>query len=638
MSSPQAINQKKIILSTTEVSKLLISKGRRKINESFLSHNPKTNNNIDITELTSQINIKMSKENETGIGVADQSMFRGVLEKSVLFKSNKVLDKSGFINNFDKFNQKDNLNLFSKLEKSQIEKAQEGVDLFQEIKPRKKNILRIDTRDTLSDKNQMKISYIIKNYFPYENDINNANGYIDNANKLKNYLVIFYFKIEKNTFLLIKKFDKKLVPVYFWNREEDAKKFGIKYSQITTPGLYFKTYENFLNAFKEKMSEREEILRLRNIIKENNITNQQNIEIIKNKCEEEINNIKDKYEKDINNIKNKCEGDINNIKKEYDITIKEINNSNDKLKKIINELEKAIKLKDDKINELTTKNNELKDEINIIRLVNEKMKRENLNKKISPKDSKRDSNKSNNNFNSLIIINNKNNENEKESDNSLKLNKFKSNSNIRYFKKSKTKALCSFNQQVINFSDKQNINVKKKGGQSNYKKKALNKIYSIEKIIQIEFISNEISMPKLEEYFIENEEEDEINKIKNINKIKTYGDKKSLDNSSDTYNNNFLIYINENSNKINENNNKDENKIKNIYEKKYEDEIKAKNQEIMILKNKIENLNLEIQNKAQIIDELKYLIESKSNKDSNFFDSVKDDSSSLAQKENNSNE
>ena len=637
MSSPQAISQKKIILSTTEVSKLLISKGRKKINESFLSHNPKTNNNIDITELTSQINMKISKENETGMGVADQSMFRGVLEKSVLFKPNKVLDRSGFINNFDKFNQKDNLNLFSKLEKSQIEKAQEGVDLFQEIKPRKKNILRIDTRDTLSDKNQMKISYIINNYFPYEND-NNANGDIDNSNKLKNYLVIFYFKIEKNTFLLIKKFDKKLVPIYFWNREEDAKKFGIKYSQITTPGLYFKTYDNFLNAFKEKMSEREEILRLRNVIKENNITNQQNIEIIKNKCEEEINNIKDKCGKDINDIKNKYEGDINNIKKEYDITINEINNSNDKLKKIINDLEKTIKLKDDKINELTTKNNELKDEINIIRLVNEKMKRENLERNISPKDSKRNSNKSNNNFNSLIIINNKKNENERESDNSLKLNRFKSNSNIRDFKKSKTKALSGFNQQVVNFPDKRNINANKKNNQSYYKKKALNKIYSIENIIQLEFISNEISMPKLEEYFIENEEEDEINKIKNINKIKTYGDKKSLDNSSDANNNNFLVYINENSNKINENNNKGENKIKNIYEKKYEDEIKAKNQEIMILKNKIENLNLEIQNKAQIIDELKYLIESKSNKDSNYFDSAKDDSSSLALKENNSNE
>ena len=631
MSSPQAISQKKIILSTTEVSKLLISKGRRKINESFLSHNPKTNNNIDITELTSQINIKISKENETGIGVADQSMFRGVLEKSVLFKTNKVLDRSGFINNFDKFSQKDNLNIFSKLDKSQIEKAQEGVDLFQEVKPRKKNILRIDTRDTLSDKNQMKISYIINNYFPYEND-NNANGDIDNSNKLKNYLVIFYFKIEKNTFLLIKKFDKKLVPIYFWNREEDAKKFGIKYSQITTPGLYFKTYENFLNAFKEKMGEREEILRLRNVIKENNIANQQNIEIIKNNNEKEINNIKDECEKDINNIKNKCEEDINSIKKEYENTFNKINNNNDKLKKIINDLENTIKLKDDKINELTTKNNELKDEINIIRLVNEQMRKESLERNINPKDSKRNSSQSNNNFNSLIIINNKNNENEKESDKSLKLNKFKSNTNIRNFNKSKTRALSGFNQQIINFSDKQNIKVNKKSKQSNYKKKELEKIYSIENIIQFEFISNEISMPKLEEYFIENEEEDEINKIKNINKIKTYGDKK-LSESSDI-NNNFVVYINENSN--NKNNfkeiyKKNENDVNQdifINKQKYEEEINSKNQEISILKNKIESLNLEIQNKAQIIEELKYLLESKSNNNSNF-NSIKDDSSSL---------
>ena len=126
--------------------------------------------------------------------------------------------------------------------------------------------------------------------------------------------------------------------------------------------------------------------------------------------------------------------------------------------------------------------------------------------------------------------------------------------------------------------------------------------------------------------------------IKIINKIKTYGDKKSFDNFSNINNNNFLVYINENTNKKNENGVKEENKIKNIYEKKYEDEIKSKNQEIIILKKKIENLNLEIQNKAQIIDELKYLIESKSNDNSKFFGSAKDDSSSRVKKEIYSNE
>ena len=106
MSSPHALNQKKIILSTTEVSKLLLSKGRRKINESFLSHNAKNTNNIDLTELASQINIKLSKEGENVTGVADQSMFKGILEKSALFKTSKPLDKSGILNNFEKFNPK----------------------------------------------------------------------------------------------------------------------------------------------------------------------------------------------------------------------------------------------------------------------------------------------------------------------------------------------------------------------------------------------------------------------------------------------------------------------------------------------------------------------------------------------------
>ena len=630
MSSPQAISQKKIILSTTEVSKLLLSKGRRKINESFLSHNPKTNNNIDITELTSQINIKLSKEGDNGISVADQSMFKGVLEKSVLFKSNKALDRSGFINNFDKFNPKENGNILSKLDKSQNEKIQEGVELFQEAKNRKK-ILRIDAKDNLSDKAPIKISYILNFYFPYENDNNNNNnGDNENNNKLKNYLVIFYFKIDKNTFLLIRKFDKKLVPLYFWNREEDAKKFGIKYSQITTPGLYFKTYENFVNAFKEKMSERQEILRLNKIIKEKDLVNEQNLEKGKNKYEEEINNIKIKYEEN-----------IEKIKKEFEIKTKDINDDNNNLKNKINDMENNIKLKDDKINELTSKIKELKDEINILRLVNEKMKKD-----INPSDNNKKMIKNLRNIKDSFDFNNKNTENEKErSDKNLNIDKMQSNENLRKHRKSKTKKMQNgffeqkFNNNLKEENEKLNINHKP----SKFKKKELYKNYSIENIIQFEFINNEISMPKLEEYFIENEEEDEINKIKNINKIKTYGDKKSFDNSIDMNNNNILVYINENTGKKNENNNKDKDiyeNIKKIYGKKYEDEMNAKDQEILLLKNKIENLNLEIQNKAQIIDELKYLIESKSNNNSNFFDSAKDDNSnsSLEQNEIQSNE
>ena len=621
MSSPQGINPKKIILSTTEVSKLLLSKGRRKINESFFSHNPKTNNNIDITELTSQINIKVSKEGDNGMGLADQSMFRGVLEKSVLFKSNKALDRSGFLNNFDKFNAKDNLNILSKLDKSQIDKAQEGIEIFQESKNRKK-MLRYDTKDIFSDKAQVKTSYIINNYFPYDNDISTD---LESTNKIKNYNVIFYFKIEKNTFVLIKRLDKKFIPMYFWNREEDAKKYGIKYSQITTPGLYFKTYENFINAFKEKISERQEIIKLRNIIKECNSSLEQKIQNANNKNEEKIENITIKYEENIQKIKN-----------DYEEKIKQMLNNSDNLNNKINEVENIVKLKDEKIKELSKNINDLKEQINILRKINEKRKKEN-------DDITKEMNKNFKKLKTQIYINNKKIENEKikekekekVSDDNLNFNKYKSYTNIKNYKKEMIEIKDNLtSKKFSNNNSKENYFTEQKASKRSffYKNNNLDKEYIIENVIQIEFISEEISMPKLEEYFIENEEEDEINKIKNINKIKTYGDKK-LNESSDI-NNNFVVYINENSN--NKNNfkeiyKKNENDVNQdifINKQKYEEEINSKNQEISILKNKIESLNLEIQNKAQIIEELKYLLESKSNNNSNF-NSIKDDSSSL---------
>ena len=682
MSSPRGVN-KKIILSTTEVSKLLLSKGRRKINESFNSH-PKTNN-IDITEITSQVNIKLSKEGEnTGIGIADQSMFKGVLEKSVLFKSNKNLDKSGFLNNFDKFNQKVNVNnILGNLDKSQTEKGNEGIDLFQELKARKK-ILRIESKDALSDKNQIKLSYIINNYFPYENE-NNTD--METTNKLKNYKVIFYFIIEKNIFVLIQKFDKKFIPMYFWNREEDAKRFGIKYSQITTPGLYFKNFENFKNAFKEKMGERELIVKLRNTIKENSVSYEQNIKDIKDENEKNIQDLQNKNDEIIIKLKDENELNIKKIKSEYEKKITEISGDNTNLKNKIKEIEKTLKLKDDKIKELQVNIKDLKDEINIIRLINEKLKQENIDKSILNKNKDKDKDNSSKKMKNLVVIkdkknekenenkkenkkehkkenkkeNKKDNENKYEKDNENKyekdnekeneyikenkndLIKFKSNQNmIKAYKKAQTKFLeTSGFKRFNNFinedknNNDNNNNVKDLYKYYNSLKNTLKKEYLIENIIQITYFSEEISMPKFEEYDIGNEEEDEINKVKNIKKIKTYGDK-SINISSDSnisYNNNIILYINQNSDNKKEinknNNNKNNSKEKNIKDEidkikknyipksKYDEDINAKNQEILILKNKIESLNLEIQNKGQIIEELKYLLESKSNNISN---------------------
>ena len=378
MSSPQAINPKKIILSTTEVSQLLLSKGRKRINESFSFHNPKVNNKLDITELTSQVNIKLSKEGEGGIGLADQSMFRGVLEKSVLFKSNKALDRSGLFNNFDKFNAKENVNILSKLDKSQIDKSNNNNnigDIFQEVKSRKK-ILKFDTKELLSDKAQLKISNIINNYFPYEND---NNGDLESTNKIKNYNVIFYFKIDKSTFVLIKKVDKKFVPLYFWNREEDAIKFGIKYSQITTPGLYFKTFENFTNAFKNKTNEREEIVRLRNIIIEKNLSYQKDIQNMINEKEKMIENLKKENEENLQFLKNEYEKNFKTLKNELEEKEKKISIENSNLKSKIDELENIMKIKDLKIKESLKNIKDLNEKIKILRLVNDKLKKENKN-------------------------------------------------------------------------------------------------------------------------------------------------------------------------------------------------------------------------------------------------------------------
>ena len=165
MSAQPEINPKKLILSTTEVSKLLLSKGRRKINESLFSHGAKTINNIDLTDLTSQINIKLSKENENTNNITllgDQSMFRPLVEKSIMYnRPRNTLDRSGFLDVIGKFNQKDNLNsnnILSKLDRSQIGNGLEGGEQNQEIRGRKK-LIRLDSTEFGLDRNNNLLIY-----------------------------------------------------------------------------------------------------------------------------------------------------------------------------------------------------------------------------------------------------------------------------------------------------------------------------------------------------------------------------------------------------------------------------------------------------------------------------------------------
>ena len=342
MSSQPEPNQKKLILSTTEVSKLLLSKGRRKINESLISNTGiKTFNNIDLTDLTSQINLKLSKEGNDNTNnmtiLAEQSISKPLPDKSLFYKPKNILDRSGIFG-VEKFNGKDNGNILSKLEKSQLNINLEVPEHPEQVLDSKikKKIISLDSNEIVYEKNNIKMDEILSQYFPYELDNNFENTY-----KVKNFLVIFYFIIEKTTFVLLRKLDKKLTPMYFWNREEDAKKFGINYSQITTPGLYFKSYENFLEDFRQKE---------------------------KNKV------LVDKLKKELNKQKIEYEQNIKNIKEQYEKIIKELNDK-------INEYENDNELKNNKIEELNENIQIINDEMNKLKLINEQLIKENNNLK-----------------------------------------------------------------------------------------------------------------------------------------------------------------------------------------------------------------------------------------------------------------
>ena len=474
------INPKKYILSTTEVSKLLLSKGRRKINDSILSHGGKITNNVDLTDLTSQINLKLSKDDNPNMTLAlDQTMFRPFGEKSVMYnKQRSNLDKTGFYRS-ESYNIKDSHmnsnNYISKVEKSQ---SKNGIEVAENKDIRnKKKFMKLDSNEIIFDKfNSMKISNIINNYFPYENE-NNLD--IENNSKLKNFLIIFYFIIDNSTFVLIKKLDKRLNPSYFWNREEDAKKFGLNYSQVNTPGLYFKNYENFKEFFKY-----------------HGINFTQTIDKLKNLLVEK----KKEYDLDIEN---------------YKMKIKELNEENEKLKEKLNEYDDDNNLKNLKIQELSDKLNEINEEMDELKLINEKLK--NKIKKL----------KNNTNNNKENINNNQKNEEKMKKGN---------NKVLKNFLRSKTK-------MDIN-PDK---NLKKK--QNKYlsdKVSELNKYYYENHNSETKNEKDELSsdddnsFPKLEDYNIENDEDEKINKIRNISNIKTYGERKKYYQNFNSVDNNII--------------------------------------------------------------------------------------------------
>ena len=327
---PQTI--KKNILSTSEVSDLLRLKGYQKINDSFnFITRVKSGNDNNYTDLTSKLNIKISKE-----GFNDTSVFFGQnTDKTIsAVKMNRVIDKSEINNNVSKINNPIN-----------------------EIKPKKN--MKLNNNNTIINKENESIKtnsislkngndqyneimpYVLSNYFPYEFCSNNI---LINTKKLKSFDVIFYFIIENHTFLLIRKVDKKFNDLYFWNREEDAKKFGVEYSQLDTPGLFFKTYENFKENFQNKFDKPKNLEKIRELSKD-----LLNLQIMNKNLNEEARQIKNSYEEKNQQFieyKEKMEKKIMNYKEKINNMLIMINPKNFKIIKqnkieILGELKKS---------------------------------------------------------------------------------------------------------------------------------------------------------------------------------------------------------------------------------------------------------------------------------------------------------
>ena len=124
---------------------------------------------------------------------------------------------------------------------------------------------------------------------------------------------------------------------------------------------------------------------------------------------------------------------------------------------------------------------------------------------------------------------------------------------MKSFYKSKSKLDLSINKS---FKLNNNNNIKYLSGKINEINDYENHISENKKendIINVSDNDEDISFPKLEEYNIENDEEEKIDKIRNISNIKTYGERKKFyQNYNSAYtlkNNNFFISIKESSNK-----------------------------------------------------------------------------------------
>lgn len=309
---------KKNILSTSEVSDLLRLRGYQKINDSFnVITRVKNGNDNNYTDLTSKLNIKISKE-----GFNDTSMIIGqnnTDKTNSAVKMNRIFDKSS-INSVSKIN-----NPINEIKTKKSMKLNNNNIINKENETIKTN--SISLKNGNEQYNEL-LPYVLSNYFPYEFCSNNI---LISTKKLKNFDVIFYFIIEKHTFLLIRKVDKKFNDLYFWNKEEDAKKFGVEYSQLSTPGLYFKTYENFKEAFQSKFDKPKNLEKIREVSKD-----LLNLQIMNKNLNEEMKKTKKNYEDKIQQmaeVQEKMEKIILNYKEKINNMLIMINPKNFKIAK-----------------------------------------------------------------------------------------------------------------------------------------------------------------------------------------------------------------------------------------------------------------------------------------------------------------